>query len=65
MSNKTELIHKKDQLPEFQACRPSIKDLFVGLIYQVTAQILLRLAKKLKCNFEMKFKFSNTNCDIL
>ena len=50
MSNKTEIIHKKDQLPEFQACRPSIKDLFVGLKYQVIAQILLRLTKKLKCN---------------
>ena len=51
MSYKTELIYKKDQLPEFQASRPGIKDLFVDFKYQVTAKILLKLTKEFKMQF--------------
>ena len=49
MTCKVELINKKDQLPQLEASKSSIKDLFHNLLdetkgfkYQITIKILLK-----------------------
>ena len=54
MSNKVELIEKKDPILQLEASKSSIKDLFSikGFKYQITVQVLF---KKYKPNGEIEF----------